>query len=122
MRAKLETVNLPMPPCFDCGVTLENGNLWKATEAEMKSKPDYDFRAYPLKSGEIVGWATVCGCCDIQRFKQEQQEKGIIHCSVPAVNRELAIDCFEDFLAERVEIETAVAWMIDEGYDMEVFS
>jgi hypothetical protein len=43
--------------------------------------------------------------------------------SVKDVNQELAIDCVEEFLEDGQQtIEFYVAWMIEEGYDMEVFS
>jgi len=46
-----------------------------------------------------------------------------IYCSVPEVDKSLAIECVEEFLADgQPSIEIFVAWMITEGYDMEVFS
>ena len=46
-----------------------------------------------------------------------------IDCYVPDIDRDLACDCVEEFFADgKPELEIFVAWMIDEGYDMEVFS
>lgn len=44
-----------------------------------------------------------------------------IKCNVKNVDTDLAIECAEEFIDEGAEIETFVAWMIDQGYDMEVF-
>ena len=46
-----------------------------------------------------------------------------IYCSVPEVDKSLAIECVEEFIADgKPEMEIYVAWMITEGFDMEVFS
>ncbi len=44
-------------------------------------------------------------------------------CYVPDIDRDLACDCVEEFIADgKTPMEVYVAWMIGEGYDMEVFS
>lgn len=45
-----------------------------------------------------------------------------IYNKVSDVDRELAIDAVIDYLEEGAEIEVFVAQMLEDGYDMEVFS
>ena len=53
----------------------------------------------------------------------EAESKETFYCSVPEVNKSLAIECVEEFLEDgKNPMEVYIAWMIDEGYDMEVFS
>lgn len=53
----------------------------------------------------------------------EAEATETFYCSVPEVDKSLAIECVEEFLEDgKTPMEVYVAWMIDEGYDMEVFS
>ena len=57
----------------------------------------------------------------LERIELEHREKGITYCASWYVDMDLACDCVLEFLETDAEIETFVAWMIDEDYDMSIF-
>jgi len=61
---------------------------------------------------------------DLKKLEQkelEHREKGITYCESWYVDMDLACDMVLEFIETGAKLETFVAWMIDEGYDMSIF-